>query len=396
MSLYKHILNCPNVPLTLKRVIDALRKMHSEQCSRLPFGSQRRFLKRLFSRLQNVSFEAEKEVHPVAVRSLDFAKALRKYAFVETKAAMNTYWQCTKCRMVPFDYRAPGSLFFSRPSADAMEKHSKLCQKDGIQWDNILFSMKSLEKKYGNVKALVTMESFFEMVRTVVGNETEVIDTYMVTLGREGRLPEESFAGGIWRRLPTKVDFNVVEKHFSALRNDLNLPPGSLRDFPDFLNFLRLLSCNFVPLSSNDGVEKESTIAFKHQKAPLSIVQSGSGGKQAPEQLTQGLKSNTGLELKERSDMQESANINSSLQKTDKFFKFSSVTNDVDEEVQLVVQPTPKGSRQDISLLNGNQSLLVEGTNICEEILLVKAKCSGDQGNRTMECVVTGQFDDAI
>ena len=380
--MYKHILNCPNVPAALKRTIGAVRKTHSQQCSSLPFGSQRRFFKKLFSRLNDVPLEVV-----TADTDLDFVKTLHKCAFVQTTTSVNTYWQCTKCRMVPFDYRAPGSLFFSPPSVNVLKKHFDECQKDDIHWDSITLSMKNLEKKYRSVTPLVKIESFSEMVRSVVGREVEIISTFMIKLGREGQLPAQSLNRGIWRRLPTEVDLNMVQNHFSVLQKELDLTPGNLADFPDFLQFLQLLSCNVqIPLT-NDKVEEEknsTTIVVDQQKElPVAKTRAGIDSK-LPKGFDQENNLEKGLEVEGKLDTQESLKIISVRETTSEILKLNSDTNNYSEEAELTIHSTQIGGQQEIATLNSNPSLMVETNEL-----------TVDQGREIMDYTEAGQFDDA-
>jgi len=301
---------------------------------------------------------------------------------------VNTYWQCTKCRMVPFDYRAPGSLFFSPPSVDVLKKHFKECQKDDIHWNSITLSMKNLEKKYRSKTPLVELTSFFEMVRSVVGSEVEIISTFMIKLGREGQLPTKSLNRGIWRRLPTEIDLNMVQNNFLLLQKELDLTPGNLTDFPDFLQFLQLLSCNVqIPLT-NDKVEGEklsTTIAIDQQKE-LPIVKPRAEGinSKAPKGFDQENDLKKGLEVEERLDTQHSLEIIAVRKRTSELLNIYSDTNNYSEGAELAVQPTQIGGQQEIAALNSNPSLMAE-TN---EITL-------DQGRDVMDHTEAGQFDDA-
>ena len=248
------------------------RKTHSQQCSSFPFGSQRRYFERLFSRLTKVPLggvlaTATNERTDQEDDSA-YLSALQKCSFVRTKNSnAANYWQCSKCRMVPYDYRAPGSIFFSRPSVESMKKHRVLCQSDGVDWGTIQASLKTLGVKFGGAMSLVQRKSFSDLIQSVVGNEAGVLDTYMAKLGKVKSPNVSRSDRHIWRKLPLQVDFNIVERSFSALRKDLDLPPASLRNCPEFLGFLRLVSVNFEvpPLKSVNGNGNMSTLSSLEQ-----------------------------------------------------------------------------------------------------------------------------------
>jgi hypothetical protein len=126
-SLYNHMQNCLHLQPQYKRAFQHLRKLHSAQCSSLAFGSQRRFFNKVYAKLKQIpvsndvfaaltpSSHAQILRQPSASASRRVlvvdAKELARHSFVE--GGSNTgalYYQCLQCRMVPFEFRAPGSL----------------------------------------------------------------------------------------------------------------------------------------------------------------------------------------------------------------------------------------------------------------------------------------------
>ena len=240
----------------------------------------------MFARLRNVPLDGDlantRKCSTLQADSIYFS-TLQKCAFVRTKSSRSIYWQCSKCRMVPYDYRAPGSIFFHRPPIDEMEKHRSTCQNDSVDWSAIHSSLKTLGVKYGGATSLVSRESFSNLIRSVVGSEAEVFDTYMTRIGTLSQATVSSSDRGIWRRLPLQVEFDSVQESFSVLRKDLDLPPASLNDCPDFLEFLRLVSCTFQipPVRSSNVKDEESpssstTILSDQQKKAKFDVLPGS------------------------------------------------------------------------------------------------------------------------
>ena len=265
--MYKHLINCRRTPVRIKGAIEAARKTHSQQCSSFPFGSQRRFFERLYSRLTKVPLGGVLETATNERTEQDdpeYRSTLQKCSFVRTKNSNSVdYWQCSKCRMVPYDYRAPGSIFLSRPpTVGALKKHRQVCQKDGVHWGTIQASLKTLGVKYGGAMSLVNRKSFSGLIQAIVGKETGLLKIYMAKLGKVESLQGPISDRYLWQKLPMEVDFDVVEESFSALRKDLDLPPANLRDCPDFLAFLRLISVNFEvpPLRPLNGNNHESIL----------------------------------------------------------------------------------------------------------------------------------------
>lgn len=386
------MLKCPHVPPEMKRTIDALRKIHSEQCASLPFGSQRRYFKKLFARLKAVPVSQGGE----GPNGVDFMKTLRECSFTQTRNLENTYWQCTRCRMVPYDYRVPGSLFFSRPPEHTLKKHFAECQKDHIHWENIQLSMEELRQKYGKGKILVNMVSFFEMVRSAVGEENEVIDTYMVKLGRDGQLPKKSYDTGLWRRLPTEVDFDEVQRFFSALRKELDLPPGNLSDYPDFLKFLQLLSGNMqVPLEfENEGPALVTTVTderkqdfsvatFSKAENEKVIVHTQSKPKAGPHVTSE----------YEEVQNEEPAPASVVTDETKQAFSVATFPREENEKVMVDTQSKPKTDQVGTSSMNGNKAVMASTTETNHGMPAIVPKFSVDQEKTVTDQVESGQSD---
>jgi len=282
-SLYNHMLSCPGLPERLRRVIPVVRKIHSQQCSSLVFGSQRRFFNRVFARLKKIPVDnalvaPEADVKPQNLGT-KLLETLREYSFVYRPAQRNSstnpieYWQCMECRMVPFEYRAPGSLYFACPSVAELKEHCKACLKDDMYWDTIQWSLSGLNAKYAAGNPLLDREPFRQLLWSVVGDNQTVFDTVIGKLGLKSKASELPSSRGLWRLLQSSIDLKQVEEAFAILKNDLNLGAGTLTEFPDFLEFLQLLQCNFqLPASpakqlteNGRDTESQSLIAENHR-----------------------------------------------------------------------------------------------------------------------------------
>lgn len=261
-SLYNHMMICPDLPAHLRRGMQNTRKIHSAQCSSLPFGSQRRYFNKLYARLREVPVEQHDVVTdipyqetPAAVNNESYNVAVQKYEFlyragcrVMNSGSTDNYWQCQKCRMVPFDYRAPGSLHFERPTVETMKQHFETCEHDGIYWDSIQHSMKELDEKYGAGTKLIDRESFKNLLRSIFG-DTDVVFTGFMEILEDWTKSPSKYGSHLWRQLPTTVDYRDVEMAFSVLASELRLESSSLNDHPGMVQFLQQLSCNLqVPV----------------------------------------------------------------------------------------------------------------------------------------------------
>jgi hypothetical protein len=256
-----------------------VRKIHSSQCASLPFGSQRRYFNKLYARLREVPVEQQVVDAPkpetAAIGDNDgYSLELQKYSFLHRAERGGTktgglidYWQCQKCRMVPFGYRAPGSLYFERPEVETMKRHFETCKHDAIFWDGIQQSMTELDQKYGVGTRLIHRESFKNLLRCVFGHCDEVFNGFMVALGDTTKSPSHH-GSYLWLKLPRTLKFGEVEAAFSGLAEELKLESRRLYDHSGMLQFLQQLSCNFqVPMPMPRG-EEEGGVTI--EKLPVS------------------------------------------------------------------------------------------------------------------------------
>jgi len=380
------------------------------------------------------------------------ARTLEKCAFIQTIIAGRMHWQCANCRMVPYDYRAPGSLFFTQPTAAALVRHNVECQKDDIYWGTIQFHFNMLNNKYGRVTPLVEKESFVQLIRSVVGSEVEVINAFMMKLGKNGQSAERSSSSGIWRRLPMEVDFNDVQKHFSILWKDLDISPVSLADSPDVLKFLQLLSCNFqVPRVKNDEVQKKDsnlttsvpneqsrsvtgivsepevvngkgtnesiphdsleetnvTIIQKtdkqsssqnildEQRTLLPARSEGMNGKRTKEKITIDRFEGTELNRKKKGYEQISSQSIVASNSNDEFLESNTASVMAASNHSLIVQPMFRVSEEEVMRSKSILCVGARANDRSEEILLGQTRLTFDQGTSVMDNIESGQFDDA-
>ena len=398
------MMSCPDIPITLKRTISYVKKLHTQQCASLPFGSQRRFFKKVFARLQKVPLSDE--LGDMACENIIQADSmhlstLQKYEFLQVKNSDQTYWQCSKCRMVPYDYRAPGSIFFSKPRFKALQKHRMACKNDGIYWDTIQKSFQDLSYDYGDTSSLAKRETFFDMVKSIVGSEVGVADTFVSKLGNKDHLLKFPFEKRIWRQIAVDVDFENVQESFSALRKDLGLPPANLHDSPDFLHFCQLLSCNFKipPRTYTTDKKKESVstlIVSDRRKEAIQLTQP-----QAIEIDMKNQKSTNFCHLKAR--LLTNASIDKQISTFENLITggmsarcAESITSRMTTEIE---DSKPKlqidhGKIGSVSIPSATKST----NDKKEEMIWVNYSLSwevGIMGEDVMDKIVSGQFDDA-
>jgi hypothetical protein len=192
--------------------------------------------------------------------------------------------------MVPFECRAPESLFFVPPSAKEMEMHAQKCHGDDMCWDLVLSLMKRLDDKYGAGSHLVVNTSFCELVKSVIGNEHDVVSTVMSKLGKSDLLSSEVSTKFLWHRLPTSVNIDRVHEAYANFKSDLQSAslPDDFRACPEISELLQLLNCNiFLPVLS-----KQSATSANHKEmtgsedeTTIMVVTSAARGAGAAQEL---------------------------------------------------------------------------------------------------------------
>ncbi len=390
-------MNCPSVPTKLKQTIDSVRKSHTKQCASLRYGSQRRYFEKLFERLRNVPIEGvlvNTTNEPKAENEPNLSSAIHKCEFVRTNTSDGSvYWQCLKCRMVPYDYRAPGSIFFSTPSIVAMEEHRMVCQNDGVYWKSLRSSMKKLSiHGWTFCKPLLLRESFTNLIRSVVGSEEGVCDTYM-KMFRDETLP--SFHRDIWRRLPVKVDYDLVQKAFSELRRDICLPPAYLSDCAEMVEFLQRVSCNFqIPPASEQ--KKEAKATPQNTRAYLDDSTYDS---------TESALSTLAPEHEEESEVIDDLDSNLELSSHDRSFGMvaSSISNGTrttstsgDVQKSLTTKATRTVQDPQNHFNDDPGGMTVSNQTPKQEISTVDQTLTQDQGGNVMDNTGAEQFDDPL
>jgi hypothetical protein len=250
--------NCPYLSTELKLAFQDLRRIHSLQCQNLVFGSQRKFFNKVFGKLKLVPTpkhlmvnETEQSTALPPGSSANI-KILQQYFFMEGAAMKGSpqYWQCLKCRAVPFEFRAPGAIHTSCPTVLTLRQHSLACCKDGLFLGYVNRAKKELMSAD---KSLAETATFKELVRCMVGEDEKLVGLFSGLLV----CPEDT--SGWWRKLPNSVDADKVQEVFGRLAKDLNLTSTRFQDHQRWLRFLQLINPSFqCPI--NQASEEEPNV----------------------------------------------------------------------------------------------------------------------------------------
>jgi hypothetical protein len=256
-SLFNHMQNCYLVPDELKRALFHLKKIHSAQCSSLKFGSQRRYFNLVFDRLRKVNASGGvtvPETHAVTspttnndsavptttARELD-KEALAEYHFAEGPFGSLV---CQRCRMVPFEFRAPGSTLLQRPAtSDALCDHADACQKDSL---DLTFCAKTLQEFLQESNLTIENLShplFKQMVIHAMGGDSDLVPIFtdavchILETGSASNDDGMWNTAGLWLNFPSVIDVEAV-----ASAVDDFVKAMELKDDAYILRYLHLIS----------------------------------------------------------------------------------------------------------------------------------------------------------
>ena len=277
-GFFNHMQNCYYIPDDLKRALVNTRKIHSLQCSSLRFGSQRKYFNILFSRI-NDYFKANYD--EAAFPAITLEQALKRqsdsvlqsqcseYGFLEVpsrETPSRSMYVCTKCRMVPIQFRAEGSVFFSRPKDFKMKEHSQACKEDALDLSRLAaFLEKGVQDhcKGIGVIQVTSRESFKDLVRAVVRNDRLAeLFTNGVQAVLDGQCSGDNArdsSKGLWRDLPCNVDLEKVTVAFERFASDhSDLVGKSLHQCPGILGYLQLISPSIAVSGDSNREGKKS------------------------------------------------------------------------------------------------------------------------------------------
>ncbi|CAB9506918.1 expressed unknown protein [Seminavis robusta] len=293
-SLYNHMQNCQFIKPHVKKALADLRKLHSQQIQALQFGAQRKFFTNLYNRLRAVPLPGKlpQAPPPPVASSSSSSKPSRRssagsasgrrvtrgsesaedailasYGFFE--APCQSFF-CLRCRMVPLQFRARGSLSFAHPTIEFMTEHQEACAEDGMNLWYCVESVKKLLKTEFSIKYL-TDELFKEVILECFGrNEqlatiftSEIVKVYQmsrhggVTRSVENYIKAKS--QGLWSKLPLAVDSAKVTRAYATFAASVEGLSPRISDNSALFTYLHLISPS-LRLSEDDeeGAGSES------------------------------------------------------------------------------------------------------------------------------------------
>lgn len=242
-SLYNHMQACSFVPINVKRALANLRKIHSAQCSK-KFGAQRRYFNILYARLLPANAHDTEQRQPYVAPSPSPRHTFSSLGFLELPTAGRTGCQltlCSRCRMVPVQFRARGAIFTERPSMTRAKDHYLNCKGSTMELTLARDTLKAAATALGvTISELVQRDSFKELVGAAVGGHKDLCRTFSLDI--EATTEQEQGNNELWKAFPDSVDFESVQKAFQVLASELKGCSTDLRKNPELLGYMLLIA----------------------------------------------------------------------------------------------------------------------------------------------------------
>ncbi len=264
-SFYNHMQHCPHLDPSTKRALQNLRKIHSQQCSSLTFGSQRRFFNKVYNKLKKIPMTKEQLAYftvGAGAKEHDASTILddqvfREHFFVEAGTVGIPYWQCLRCRMVPFEFRSIGAVHYIRPLIQHLTQHRSVCQGDGISLGWVNNAVQSICDEYKSDELEHAMKPLIEIV---VGNDSDLVELFLDCVSNRGKdqsVSSTKDTSGWWRRLPHSIDMTKLQVAFEEMAMKMGWSSSSsssskLMDHPKLVRALEIMSpCLQLSLDSS-------------------------------------------------------------------------------------------------------------------------------------------------
>eukprot|EP00546_Thalassionema_frauenfeldii_P015538 CAMPEP_0178930726 /NCGR_PEP_ID=MMETSP0786-20121207/21439_1 /TAXON_ID=186022 /ORGANISM="Thalassionema frauenfeldii, Strain CCMP 1798" /LENGTH=1001 /DNA_ID=CAMNT_0020607373 /DNA_START=19 /DNA_END=3022 /DNA_ORIENTATION=+ len=229
-SLYQHMLRCVYVPDNIKRVVQQLKKIHSEQCSQLRFGSQRKFFNLVFERLKAVKIPQFETEFTASETQMDHQ--LLELGFFRISPVLV---ECTRCRRIPVSLRAPNSVLAGIfNDYTALIKHKSQCTGNKYSLHRVCGVMSEIMTSNPNVTLdHLKNDKFREIVKRLVGvaASPNIHDFFtsgvvhmlsrMRGLVAQTDYHEDKGIIAEEHQFPVEVDFESIESFFRSWAEDI-------------------------------------------------------------------------------------------------------------------------------------------------------------------------------
>ena len=257
---------CPFIPEDLKRALVDLRKLHSAQCASIKFGSQRRYFNRLFDRLKRIKSLYGEEPRPGRSHA-DAPIDLEEAGFLQLpNRSAPTLFVCSRCNMVPIQFRAAGSFFSQRPSTASVRDHKLRCAGGKLDLTLVIEAFRTAAASLNkDPHEILSLESFKTVMKHAIdpgGNDL----FYALYHGIQSILDNGNSAraciterGDLWMSFSARSNYAKVRDAFKGFAAELRCDSSNLEDHPDMYSFLLMIAPNMgLTEEDRDGAQSSS------------------------------------------------------------------------------------------------------------------------------------------
>jgi hypothetical protein len=264
-SLYNHLQICVFVSDTIKRALTNTKKVHSTQCAKIKFGSQRKYFNQLYDRLRQLESKGKESIPSDEIFKTKDTLSQSEFMELPNPIPSKVASICLECRMVPLHFRAPDSIFMGRVPGNGKFSHSRMCKKSSLDLSLTADLLDEIIRSSWNDDAgVLGRRSFQEIIRAAVVDET--LSTFVTQgwkrlihqkRGIETNSPKDDevdplLLPDLWRVFSSySADFSTVEAAFQKFAREVEGMVDNLQSQSSFLNLLLLISPSLVVPKGN-------------------------------------------------------------------------------------------------------------------------------------------------
>ena len=281
-SSFNHLMRCDMVPENIQRALADLKLLHTEQMNTLKFGAQRQYLRILHQRVTawaaanregattnaSMDIEVESKIKLPQVGADD--TSLEKHGFFSNSIGFS----CLRCRMVPVDLRARGSLSQQRPHESFVAQHAKICKGEAFDLSALLTVAKQMVDAVPNPNVsleIIQSPAFKEFVRSLVGDSDNLVDVLtegVVALSKataDTTPGDEKFnSRGLWASFPASIDMSTTKLLMDNLLREIDSDSAEkLRTNEHFKAYIRIVAPSMVDFNWMNGESQDETVELE-------------------------------------------------------------------------------------------------------------------------------------
>jgi len=260
VSLHNHLLKCVWVPHDLKDALVKLKKLHQVQIRCIPMGSQRGLFHLLFARLKAVLIDPSRlpvtnestvsaartstdSIEPSQTKGAS-DEDIKSFGFVE---AASGWFVCAKCRMIPLELRAVGSLSESRPNIEFLRLHK--CYGNRFEMSTLADVITRLTKRHVSFDfSTLQLSSFKKFIDILVGGHDGLLRIFTDGIVDSQQRNADIASDSLWCAFPPKVNHDEARIALNAfIESTPGLSSALIRD-KDFQEYIQVVSPSCVGL----------------------------------------------------------------------------------------------------------------------------------------------------